>query len=275
MLLGAHGFVAQACMSAITAAGMPVLGLGRDRLDLLELGAAEQLTEALRPDDALVITAAVAPCRDAEGMRRNLAMLTPVLSVLPRRPEVQLVYISSDAVYADASPITERTAAAPSSLHGAMHAAREAMLRAGVANPLAILRPSLLYGPNDPHNSYGPNRFARQAAAVGRIVLFGEGEDRRDHVLVSDLARLVVEVLLWCGRGVLNAATGRSVAFRAVAELLAANTPGPVEIVSEPRTSPVTHRCFDTAATVKAFPWFRWTPIEEGASALRTMAPPR
>jgi nucleoside-diphosphate-sugar epimerase len=41
----------------------------------------------------------------------------------------------------------------------------------------------------DPHNGYGPNRFRRLAAAGQEIVLFGGGEERRDHVLVDDVAR--------------------------------------------------------------------------------------
>ena len=30
--------------------------------------------------------------------------------------------------------------------------------------PVGILRPTLVYGANDPHNGYGPNRFRRLAA---------------------------------------------------------------------------------------------------------------
>jgi nucleoside-diphosphate-sugar epimerase len=37
----------------------------------------------------------------------------------------------------------------------------------------------------DPHNGYGPNRFRRLAAGGEEIVLFGEGEERRDHVQVE------------------------------------------------------------------------------------------
>ena len=47
---------------------------------------------------------------------------------------------------------------------------------------LAILRPTLIYGAGDPHNGYGPNRFRRLAATGKPIILFGEGEERRDHV---------------------------------------------------------------------------------------------
>src|SRR5258708_20458707 len=71
-------------------------------------------------------------------------------------------------------------------MHGIMHLARELMLNATVKAPLAVVRSTLIYGEGDPHNGYGPNRFRRLAAAGQEIVLFGEGEERRDHVLIDD-----------------------------------------------------------------------------------------
>src|SRR5256885_1405531 len=77
-----------------------------------------------------------------------------------------------------------------------------------VKAPLAILRPTLLYGAEDPHNGYGPNRFRRLANAGADITLFGEGEERRDHVLIDDLAEIVLRVLKRRSTGTLNIATG-------------------------------------------------------------------
>ena len=77
------------------------------------------------------------------------------------------------------------------------HARHDACSRANHAAqrrsrlPLAFLRPTLIYGANDPHNGYGPNRFRRQAAKGETITLFGEGEEKRDHVPVDDVAALV------------------------------------------------------------------------------------
>ncbi len=71
-----------------------------------------------------------------------------------------------------------------------------------------MLRPTLIYGAADPHNGYGPNRFCRLAAAGEEIVLFGEGEERRDHVAVEDVAEIAFRVLMRRSRGVLNLATG-------------------------------------------------------------------
>ena len=42
---------------------------------------------------------------------------------------------------------------------------------------LTILRPTLIYGFGDTHNSYGPNRFFNQIIEKREINIFGEGLD--------------------------------------------------------------------------------------------------
>ena len=96
------------------------------------------------------------------------------------------------------------------------------MLKAIVKAPLAVVRSTLIYGERDPHNGYGPNRFRRLAAAGQEIVLFGEGEERRDHVLVDDVAEIVCRVIQHRSRGTLNIATGEVYSFRDIAERVAA-----------------------------------------------------
>ena len=91
--------------------------------------------------------------------------------------------------------MTERSPVAPSTMHGMMHAARELIFRTDIAAPFAVLRPTLIYGAGDPHSGYGPNRFRRQAAKGEPILIFGEGEEKRDHVAVEDVARLAVLIL--------------------------------------------------------------------------------
>jgi nucleoside-diphosphate-sugar epimerase len=165
-------------------------------------------------------------------------------------------------VYADSDrPLTEASCASPGSLHGAMHLAREVMFRELKA-PLAILRPSLLYGAADPHNGYGPNRFRRLAAKGEEIVLFGEGEERRDHVFIDDVAEIAVRVLFRRSTGVLNIATGEVHSFMEIARKISS-----AKIRTTSRSGPMPHngyRPFDAAATRQAFPDFRYTSLDEG-----------
>jgi nucleoside-diphosphate-sugar epimerase len=269
VILGAGGFIGGAILRKLGAAGAPALGLGRSELDLLNDSAAEKLGTMLRPDDALVMISARAPCKTPAMMLENIRMMAAVCDALAKRPVAHLVYVSSDAVYADGPlPLTEASPAAPTSLHGAMHLAREQMLQAAAgATPLALLRPTLVYGAGDPHNGYGPNKFRRQANRGEAIVLFGEGEERRDHVDVGDIAEIVLLVLSHRSAGVLNIATGAVASFRDVAEKAVALSPRKVEIKSSPRSGPMPHngyRPFDPAATLAAFPGFRYTALDVG-----------
>src|SRR5262249_617894 len=132
-------------------------------------------------------------------------------AALERSSVNHVVYFSSDAVYSDAPvPLTEESRTEPGSMHGAMHLARELMLKATVKAPLAVVRSTLIYGEGDPHNGYGPNRSRRLGAAGEEIVLFGEGEERRDHVLVDDVAEIVCRVIEHRSRG---SQPARSTAF--------------------------------------------------------------
>jgi UDP-glucose 4-epimerase len=269
VVLGAGGFIGVAVARKIAGCGTPVVGLGRKQLDLLDADAAARLADLLHPDDTLVVISARAPCKTAAMMRDNVVMMAAVCEAMARQPVAHAIYLSSDAVYADGPlPLTESSPAAPTSLHGAMHLAREQMLLAAAGTtPVAVLRPTLVYGAGDPHNGYGPNRFRRQANRGEPIVLFGDGEERRDHVDVDDIAEIVRLVAEHRSAGTLNVATGSVASFRELAQKAVALSRRDVAIEGSPRSGPMPHngyRPFDPAATYGAFPGFRYTALDAG-----------
>ncbi len=259
-------------MRHLRLAGIETLAIGRAEIDLLALGAADSLRASLRPDDALVVVSAKAPCKNAAMMVENLRMAEAVCTAIKGLPLGQLVYISSDAVYRDsAKPLTESSCAEPGSPHGAMHLAREVLLRAEFAGPLALLRPTLIYGRDDPHNGYGPNRFRRLAAQGQGITLFGNGEERRDHVHVEDVAALVARIVRQRSYGILNAVSGGMASFRELAEWTAAQFNPTVAITGTPRSGPMPHdgyRPFDAAGIRRAFPDLVMTGWREGIAVV-------
>lgn len=273
VILGAGGFVGQAAARHMEAAGAPVLRLGRTELDLLAEGAAAKLAAVLDPSDALVVVSARAPCKNGAMLEENIRMMNAVAGALAVQPVAHLVYVSSDAVYADYDrPMTERDAVAPTALHGAMHLARELMLKdAAGQTPFAVLRPTLIYGPGDPHNGYGPNRFARLVQTGEDIVLFGEGEERRDHIHIDDVGALVAMTVRQRSEGILNLATGIVTSFRDIAEALAKMGGEPVEVKGSPRKGPMPHhgyRAFDITAIGQAFPGFVPRLLMDGLAGL-------
>ena len=269
IVLGAGGFVGGQAAARLEADDISVLRLTRGEVDLLVEGAAEKLAGILESDDCLIMTSAIAPCKNTAMLADNIAMMSAVCSALEQVPVAHVVYISSDAVYSDSDePLGEDSIMAPDNLHGIMHVVRELMLKSVVGGtPLAILRPSLLYGLDDPHNGYGPNSFRRLVAKGEDIILFGEGEERRDHVFIDDVAEIIRLVVLHKSRGALTVATGEVVSFKDMAEMVVAQFDAPVAIKGSPRRGPMPHngyRPFDVSATREAFPEFSYTLPAEG-----------
>ena len=198
----------------------------------------------------------------------NMLMSEAILDAFAKVELSHVINISSDAVYPDEPvPLNERVPPSPATFHGVMHLAREIGFTSELKAPLAILRVTLVYGANDPHNGYGPNRFLRQASSGKDIILFGEGEERRDHVWIEDVAELVFRVLAYGSCGILNIATGSVYSFRRIAEKAIEFNRNKVSLLSQPRQGPQPHngyRPFDTTALRSAFPDFTFTPLFEG-----------
>jgi len=88
-----------------------------------------------------------------------------------------------------------------------------------------------------------------------------------------------VLILRHRSRGALNAVTGRSVSFHDIAHMTAKLFADRVQVTSVPRPGPrphLLHRFFDITGCRKAFPEFRFTPLETGlarAAGLEERAP--
>lgn len=280
VVLGSNGFVGKDLMRRLGQSGVKTLGLTSKDVDLTQPESVNRLKEIVQADDSLVFISALTPDRgrDVRTMMKNLIMGEHVAAFLEQKPCAHFVYVSSDALYDDnANPVREDTPANASSYHGFMHAGRELILKTALAKakvPFVFLRPCAVYGAGDTHNSYGPNRFIRQALKDGKIPLFGGGEEKRDHVYIEDVSEIIALCLEQRAEGVLNIATGQAVSFMDVAQMVARLQPAKIE--TSPRNNPVTHRHFDITATIKAFPSFGFTSLEQGlAKSLRSLVEPR
>ena len=269
VMLGARGFIGRALMPRLNEHKIPVLALSSDTLDLTAPEAEDRLAGLFKADDVILMLSAITPDkgRDAIALMKNLVMAKAVCGAISKVPIAHVVYVSSDAVYPfDRALVNEESPAAPIDLYGSMHRIREIMFEGATKAPVAVVRPTLIYGPGDTHNSYGPNRFRRQFAKDGKVTLGGNGEETRDHIFVGDIADLVIRILRHRSAGRLNLATGQSISFLDLAKLVAARAGKPIEIVPTSRTGGITYRAFDVTACRKAFPEFVFTPLEKGLS---------
>jgi nucleoside-diphosphate-sugar epimerase len=277
VLLGADGFLAHELRQVFAADGLHVRAIGSKELDLTGVDAAGRLIALFHSDDAVVMSAGLTPDkgRDVATLMRNLRMAEGLCAAIAENPPAHFVYISSDSVYdaRHSSLLNEDSTCEPTGLYPLMHIARERIFEQACASakiPFSVVRPCAIYGPRDTHNSYGPNRFIRTALKDGRITLFGGGEERRHHVYVWDVAKIVELCLVHRSAGVINAVTEEAVSFYAVAELVMAIIGHRIVLEHLPRSSPITNRHFDTAALGKAYP--RFSPIPLATGLAQTLA---
>lgn len=98
-------------------------------------------------------------------------------------------------------------------------------------------------------------------------MLFGNGEERRDHVYVSDVAELITQALLHRSVGALNVITGQVHSFADIANLATELSGKKITLRPSPRVGLMPHngyRPFDNEACGLAFPQFTFTPLHEG-----------
>jgi len=270
VILGGTGFIGRNLAKNLEAAGVEVRTVSSAEVNLCEAGSSDILAGLVKKNDTLVMASAVTPDkgRDSRMQIKNFVMGQTLCDFLEKSSPAHVIYLSSDAVYDDALALAnEASPSAPSSFYGVAHLGRERMLSDVLkkqGTPLLVLRLSILYGADDPHKSYGPNRFFRTAAAEQKITLFGNGEEKRDHVFVKDACRLITRCAERQSRGLLNVATGISVSFGDIALKVQTLFQGKVRIETTPRANPVTHRHYDIAALLETFPDFRFTPLETG-----------
>jgi len=262
VILGSTGFVGSHVLESAIECGWDVLGISSSVLDLQSNRANVKLASLLAHGDVLIHAAAIAPAKTAEDVVANLRITQAVADAVDSTRLSHLIVVSSDAVYGSGSGlIQESSPCNPDSLHGVMSLARELVLARN--NGVTVLRSAPIYGVGDTHNSYGPNRFVRQGIAGQDVALFGAGEAVRDHVHVSDVVSVILHAADTGPKGIVNVASGESLSFAAVAEIVISACDR-VRIVATGSEESPTFRSFDISGLVRLFPGFEATSPQEG-----------
>jgi nucleoside-diphosphate-sugar epimerase len=267
VLLGHTGFIGKPLFDRLQP---DVQGFASKTLDLRDPAALSRLDGVVDASTTLIVTSALTPDKGAtiDTLSQNFAMAANLGRYLEQHPVARCVYLSSDAVYPMLDePVTEAGPVEPSNFYALAKYTAERVLQHAATPagfPLLILRPTGVYGPGDTHNSYGPNRFVRSIVQERTVRLFGEGEERRDHLFLDDVVRLVTHLAFGDVTGVLNVASGDSRTFMSVVDDLREIVPYEFKLETTPRRTPITHREFDLRRLHAALPEFCFTPFREG-----------
>ena len=258
LILGSNGFVSSSVQKRLINLKIKVIGLTRKKIDLSQKKSQEILSKIINHNDTILFVAAKAPVKNEKMLIKNLQIALNICEVIKNKKIKHFIYLSSDAVYADSKKkLNENSKTIPESLHGIMHLTREIMLSQIKNLPLCIVRPTLIFGANDPHNGYGPNRFVRLAKQNKNINLFGNGEEKRDHVWIEDVSNIICHIILRKSVGKINIASGKVYSFYKLAKMIKLISKSSSKILPNPRIGPMPHngyRPFNINNLKKSFP---------------------
>ena len=267
IIFGSNGFVAKNLKKTLLNKKIKVKSFSKNHINLLKINSRKIISNNVKSYDQIVFIAAEAPVKNIKMYLNNLNMLINFIKGIQNINFEQLIYISSDAVYSDTkNNIKENFSTKPNSLHGQMHIMRENILENLYSDKLCILRPTLIYGHDDPHNGYGPNKFIRYAKKNNDIDLFGFGEEMRDHVFINDVVEIIYNCLINKSIGKLNIASGKVISFNAIAKIIKKISKKSFKIIYNKRIGKMPHngyRSFDIKSTNKVFPNFKYKHFEK------------
>lgn len=256
LIIGANGFIGAAISGELhNNSQIHLTKLGRDQLDL-------SVDEILSPlqsleFDVIVFAAAHAPAKDFQDYLLNLKIVNNFITLVKQSNFKYILNISSDSVYPDTTiPITEDLCPRPNTFHGLMHFSRELMLDASFPFKVGHLRSTLVYGLNDPHNGYGPNKFLRLASNNLPVTINGNGEELRDHIHIDDIAKIACVMIDKNYLGPLNAASGLPLTFAEIGNMIKILVPD-CTIQYVRRELPIPHdgiRIFNISKLYKLYP---------------------
>ena len=273
VILGAGGFISKTVQNELEKFKVSILPIPRKKIDLTKKNSSKKLAKIIKSSDRVFFAAAEAPVKNEKMLINNLLISKTVCELVNKISPSYLLYLSSDAVYSDSKRLLyEKSVVQPNSLHGIMHYAREVMLKNSYKGKMCIVRPTLIYGKNDPHNGYGPNRFIRLVKKGQNITLFGKGEELRDHIWVQDVAEIIAKLILFKKIGTFNLVTGKVISFKNIAKKIVETSNKKLKgkkltkILYAKRIGPMPHggwRAFRQSNYKKIFPNFKFKTFDE------------
>ncbi len=269
IILGSKGFVAKSLIRFLKDKNIYHDNIGKNQINFLNNNSVKKLKNKIRKlkNFNIIIISAIAPAKTIADYEKNITIISNVIKSIDITRVRKVIYISSDAVYSDTKKkISEDSETNPNSIHGLMHLHRENLLKLFIPNKkLLILRPTLIYGRDDTHNSYGPNRFMRLAIKNEDIKLFGKGEELRDHIHINDVIKTIFLSIKSNKFGIFNIVTGKIISFNNLAKMAIKKSTSKSKIIFTKRYGAMPHlglRQFNNMKLKKEFKNLKFSNID-------------
>jgi len=279
VILGHNGFIGSHLSRYLEGeCSLTVSGNSLPKVDLSTGCDVDALAKNITPDSVLIILAAVKRQfgDSLDVFMQNMEIIRNVAAMIEHKPPRRVIYFSSAAVYGEETEnldIDESTDLNPTSYYGIAKYSSECILRkvckdSGV-DSLVCLRPTLIYGPGDGGNTYGPAGFSAAARNGKKITLWGDGSELREFIYINDLCRVISALIEKSSvPEILNIASGQRYSFRDVVDHLTQRYPA-LEVESRARSKEKVDNAFDPGKLLDVLGRdFTFTSLHEGIEGI-------
>lgn len=279
LVVGHSGFLGRHFCARLRAANPDIVvrGLSQEELDLTTPQSVDTLAGAMDDTTCVVMMAAVKRQfgDDPNSYQANSVMSVNLAKAIRIHPPGRLVYLSSAAVYGEDvgnKAINEATPVTPRSYYGLAKLAAEGLLTKAfgdlAATRLVLVRPTTIYGGDEPGSAYGPAGFLKRAMAGETITLWGDGTELRDFVYVPDAAEILCRLIFNNFAGTINLVSGVSVSFRDILREIETQLGRSVVLAEQPRSKDKVDQAYDNSLLRQLMPDQQFADI---GAALKAM----
>jgi UDP-glucose 4-epimerase len=288
LLLGGTGFLGTALAARLAVGGRNIHVVSRSA-PAGEIGAVRyhraslddsKLIARLMTECSTVVHLASATTPGSSGRRPlyeldlNLAPTLRLLDLMTSIHPSRLIFVSSGGtLYGNPErlPADEKSILRPLSYHGAGKMALEAFLAAyahesGV--PVAVLRPSNLYGPGQTlRHGFGVVRTMLEHARTGSAFeIWGDGETVRDFLYIDDMVEVCARAISADRmEGTFNVGSGVGYSLNQLAGIVERQCGRPLEVIRRaPRRTDVRAIVLDISNIRSRLSWKPAISLEEG-----------
>lgn len=269
-IIGHRGFIGSEIFNQIKTKIDKLEGYSTKELDLTKPKSLVFLKEKLTKDTILIITASInREMGDSiENMQIHIDMLINLAQILKEVPIKKCVYLSSIDVYGYPSklPINENSPVNPQTYYGIAKLTCEKLLSKVCKEtdiPLLILRYNGIFGSGQKITGYGLNNFIKSIIDQQKVNIWGDGNEKRDPVYVVDLARIIINLTLGKAEGIFNIASGKSLSFKQMINVIRKISPKKFKIAYKKRTSPPFNQKYDIKKLKEYLPDLKFMPLDK------------
>lgn len=302
LVTGGAGFVGTHLVDALVAVGADVVVLDdlsngttdylNSRVALIEgsVTDAEKRAEALDGAEVVLHLAAIASVPLCEENPELSAAVNRDAAIELAREARQagvsaFIFVSSAAIYGEPTiiPIDENHPQVPIGAYGSHKSEADAAILAMADSglPLSVIRPFNIYGAGqDPTSSYSGvlTIFTNRAQAGQPLTVYGDGEQTRDYIHVSDIVSSMCAVATSlvekgeaspCHGRPFNSCSGHSTSLNQIISTLGNALSKSLEVVNEPpRQGDPRESVGDGQALHSAIGWNSSVSLEDGLRQL-------